>query len=159
MQFYLKSEPSYAGFWTLKVTALTSYWLLLAQSVHSSNKAISIWATTNISGFGCESPMKNYFHTIFNLYMVVIICLSLKHENSYSALSNVFIPFFLPCPWQMEVFTSSSQEQTQRSTLLFFQNWFLFVSQIRALLGPLLSSFSISPSEIKKCNCVILEAN
>ena len=38
--------------------------------------------------------MKNYFHTIFNLYMEMIICLPLKHENSYSTLYNVFMYHF-----------------------------------------------------------------
>lgn len=76
----------------------------------------------------------------------MIICLSLKHDNPCSALYNVFIPFSPPCPWQMEVFTSSSQEEKLRNTLLFFQNWLLFVSQILTLLGPFLNRFSSSMS-------------
>lgn len=64
--------------------------------------------------------------------------------KTHSALYNLFIPFSLPCPWQMEVCTSSSQEQKLR-TLLSFKHiaCLLFVSQILTLLGLLLNSFSI----------------
>lgn len=76
----------------------------------------------------------------------MIICLSLRHANSYSALYNVFMyrfPFHVlgRCKYPY----LPSRTKVERHTAFFSVGSF-FVSQILTVLGLLLNGFSILPS-------------
>lgn len=91
--------------------------------------------------------------------MAMIICLSLKHENSYSALSNVFMyhfPVHVLGRWKYSHFPPRNKS---REAHCFLFNCLLFCfPNSQQLLGLLLNSFSILPSQIKNATVLCLKS-